>query len=338
MSATTRPAPESGRTRRQRWSAIATGLGPFVRPHRRQLGLALLASVVVTAAQLALPWPLKGIVDTATTPEAAPAGSVLAAEDPVVWFVGAFVLAGIVLGLAEFAQRTAVARFVVPTINDARMGIFTRALDSGPAAWGERDPGDVLTRVVGDTARLRVGLKGVLVHVLQHGLFLVGVSAVLLALDVVLGLTYLGGLLLALSVAVVGTDLAAAMARRQRGRESRRSGTVLQTAAVPGAEMLSKDPERERPIALITQIKGRTAWTVQGALGVTACVVLVLAVRRAEAGLLDTGDIAVVASYLLMLHYPMMRLGRQITRLGPQLTSAERLARLAEQPGPEAAR
>jgi hypothetical protein len=33
-----------------------------------------------------------------------------------------------------------------------------------------------------------------------------------------------------------------------------------------------------------------------------------------------------------MLHYPMMRLGRQVTRLGPQLTSAERLAGLAEPP------
>ena len=41
---------------------------------------------------------------------------------------------------------------------------------------------------------------------------------------------------------------------------------------------------------------------------------------------------ALVSAYLLMLNYPTTRVGRQITRLGPQITSAERLARLAEPP------
>ena len=91
------------------------------------------------------------------------------------------------------------------------------------------------------------------------------------------------------------------------------------------------------PVAIITQVKGRTAWVVQGVLGLTACLVLTLAVHFAEAGRLDIADLALVSSYLLMLHYPTMRLGRQITRLGPQLTSAERLARLAEPSRPDEA-
>ena len=70
----------------------------------------------------------------------------------------------------------------------------------------------------------------------------------------------------------------------------------------------------------------------QRILGLTACLVLTLAVQFTESGRLDAADLALVSSYLLMLHYPMMRLGRQVTRLGPQLTSAERLARLAEPP------
>ena len=56
--------------------------------------------------------------------------------------------------------------------------------------------------------------------------------------------------------------------------------------------------------------------------------------RLADAGQVDEGDVALVASYLLMLHYPMTRIGRQITRLGPQLTSAERLTRLVRTGGP----
>lgn len=98
----------------------------------------------------------------------------------------------------------------------------------------------------------------------------------------------------------------------------------------PGVDAVDKDPDRERSVAVITQVKGLTAVAVQGVLALTACAVLILAVRFAEADQLNTSDVALVSSYLLMLHYPTMRMGRQITRLGPQITSAERLARLAD--------
>ena len=73
---------------------------------------------------------------------------------------------------------------------------------------------------------------------------------------------------------------------------------------------------------------------MQGVLALTACAVLLLAVHFAESGQLQAGDVALVSAYLLMLNYPTTRVGRQITRLGPQITSAERLARLAEPPPP----
>lgn len=320
------------RTRRQRLAAIADGLGPYARRHRRQFLVALVASVLLTLAQLALPWPLKGIVEL-TLDEPSRSGWMTAvlpeSGSPVVWLTAALVVIGALLGLAEHRQRLAVARFVVPAINDARLGIFARYVESS-GTHPARDPGDVLTRVVGDSARLRVGLKGVLVHVLQHGLFVLGVSVVLLFLDLRLGLGYLVGLTAALGVALVGTDRTAALARRRRRMESRRATRSLRAAEDEGLEAVTKDPSRDRADALVTRTKGLTAWAVQGVLALTACLVLTLAVNLSESGSIDTGDVALVASYLLMLHYPMMRMGRQITRLGPQLTSAERLAGLAE--------
>ena len=333
MTALNHPRTRTGGGRRERLKAIVVGLGPFARPHRRRLGYALVASFIVTAAQLALPWPMKGIVElTLAEGQRNPwmSGLIPASGNPVIWLAGAFVVLGFAFGLAEHWQRLAVSRFVVPTINDARVGIFKRLIESSAPEDPRREAGDVVTRVVGDTARLRVGMRGVLVHLLQHGLFLVGVSAVLMAVDVRLGLGYLLGLLLALSVAVVGTAMTERLARGNRGRESRQAEAALRAATETGLELDAKDPDRERPIALITQVKGRAAWAVQGVLSVTACTVLMLAVRLTASGRLTTGDVALVASYLLMLHYPMMRLGRQITRLGPQITSAERLARLAE--------
>ena len=319
-------------TRRQRLTAIRDRLSPFARPHRRYLRAALAASVVVTAAQLALPLPLTWLVDLSSGDGAGPAATagLPGIGGPAFWPVLALLVAGLVLGGSEWFQRVAVARYVVRSVNDARLGILLHPRGAG-SGTAPREPGDVLTRVVSDTARLRVGLKGVLVHVLQHGLFLLGVSVVLLLLDVWLGLAYLAGLGVAIGVALVGTDRAAAMARLRRRRESRVVGDALR-AATTGQGLIARPTDRERSVAIITQLKGRTAWAVQGLLAVSACLVLTLAVRFTESGRLDTAELALVSSYLLMLHYPMMRLGRQITRLGPQLTSAERLARLAEPP------
>jgi ATP-binding cassette, subfamily B, bacterial len=307
-------------TRAERLSTIRRRLGPFSRPHRRHLRAALVASVVVTAAQLALPWPLAWLVELSSDERTGSAA----------WPVVALVAVGVVLGWSEYYQRVSVARYVVRSVNDARVGILT-SQDLATQGGRAREPGDVLTRVVSDTARLRVGLKGVLVHVLQHGLFLLGVSVVLLTLDVWIGMAYLAGLGVAIGVALVGTDRAAAMARLRRGRESRVVNEALR-AATTGQGLIARPTDRERSVAIITQLKGRTAWVFQGLLGVTAFLVLTLAVHFTETGRLDTAELALVASYLLMLHYPMMRLGRQITRLGPQLTSAERLAGLAEAP------
>jgi ABC-type multidrug transport system fused ATPase/permease subunit len=320
-------------TRVERLAAIRDRLGPYARPHRHHLRTAFAASALVTAAQLALPWPLTWLVALASGDggPAAPAGL------PPWWPVVALVAVGVVLGWSEYLQRLAVAKYVVRSVNDARIGILTHPQGAAPGQSGRyREPGDVLTRVVSDTARLRVGLKGVLVHVLQHGLFLLGVSVVLLTLDVWLGLVYLAGLGVAMGIALVGTDRAAAMARLRRGRESRVVSDALR-AATSGQGLIARSTDRERSVAIITQVKGRTAWVVQGVLGLTACLVLTLAVHFAEAGRLDIADLALVSSYLLMLHYPTMRLGRQITRLGPQLTSAERLARLAEPSRPDEA-
>ncbi len=336
MSETVREATGSQRTLRQRLAAAFHGLGPYARPYRRQLAVAVVASAVVSLAQLAFPWLLKGTVDLALARRGHHTHwltTVLpSVGSPVAWLGGAFVVLSLVLALSEYWQRLAVSRFVVPTIDDARVGIFTRLISSSSPQDLARDPGDVLTRVVGDSARLRVGLRGLLTHLLQHGLFIVGVFVVLTVLDLRLGMVYLLGLLVALTIAGRGAVRTAAMARRARRRESKHAARNLAAAREPGVALVIKDPDRDRPVAAITQVKGLTACAVQGVLALTACAVLLLAVRFAKAGQLQAGDVALVSAYLLMLNYPTTRVGRQITRLGPQITSAERLARLAEPP------
>ncbi len=325
--------PGRRRPRPKRLSSVARGIGIYARPHRGQLAGALVAAVAVVLARLAFPWPLRGIVELSLSQGHRTEwllGLVPGRGQPVLWLAGAFAVLGLALGLSEHFLRLTVAKFSVRTVNDARLGELGRLFDSAAAGNARRKPGDVLTRLVGDTARIRVGMRGALVHLLQHGIFLIGVCAVLLAIDLRLGLTYLVGMLGAAGVALIGAARASAVARKRRAHESHLAQKILDAAVDPATMRPAKDAGRRRTGADVTKIKGFTAAAVQCVLAVTACSVLFFAVRLEEAGRLSAGDLVTVGSYLLMLHYPMSRLGRQVTRLGPLFVSAERVARLAE--------
>lgn len=325
--------PRSRDRRRTLWHRIDVarrGLAPYARPYRRHVWAAVGASLVAVTLNLALPWPLRGIVEL-TLPESERSGWLSdfgSRSGAMAWLVTTLIAMSAGIGFAEHRQRLAVAKFTVGTVNDARLGTLNRHLASSSSDDPDRLPGDVLTRTVGDTARLRVGLRGVLVHVLQHGIFVIGVCVIFMVLDIRLGLAYLVGVSAAVAVAAVGTSRTATVARKRRIRDSHMAELALRLASDPDATAKQTDPDRPRTGVEITRIKGRTSVAVQGVLGLTACAVLLVAVRREAAGHLRTGDLVIVASYLLMLHHPLVRLGRQITRLGPQLASAERLARL----------
>lgn len=302
--------------------AGVAGLWPCARPHRRALVVAVLASLCVVAIRLALPWPLRAVVELAVVRS----GGLGAAVHPAV----AFALLGVGLGLAEHRQRLSVARFAVRTVNAARLSSLEAHLRLSSTASPLRGPGDVLTRLVGDAARVRIGLRSVLVHLMTHGAFLLGVCVVLVAVDPVLGGVYLAGLLAAAGVALRGAARASGVARQRRGRETRLAERVLRVTANPAAKVRVKDPGRARSGVQITVCKGRTAWAAQGVLAVSACAALVLGLARRKAGALSTGDLVLVAHYLRMSYHRMVRVGRQLTRLGPLLASAERLARVPE--------
>ena len=97
-------------TRGERLTAIRDRLGPFARPHRRHLRAALAASVVVTAAQRALPWPLTWLVDLASGDGARPAATagLPSIGGPAAWPIVALLAVGLVLGWSEYLQRAAV--------------------------------------------------------------------------------------------------------------------------------------------------------------------------------------------------------------------------------------
>ena len=137
----------------------------------------------VVACRLALPWPLRGVLELGfgnERPSWLPAGGT-----PEFWLAGAFVAIAILQGLAELVQRVSFARFAIGLVHTLRTAAMGRL--------GGADPGDVIARIVGDSQRVKAGAKGILVRTTQNGAFVTGVAIVLLVIDLRLGAAFAGG-------------------------------------------------------------------------------------------------------------------------------------------------
>lgn len=316
------------------WRALA----PFARPHRGALVPGVFGAIGVVAARLAFPWPLRGVLELtlhqggsrgATVSKLVPAGA-----DASLWLTGSFVVIIVVWALSEYIQRLAFARFASGTVRDAR----DAAIESLEAEGGAgRDPGEMLARITGDSARLKSGIRSVLVGTTRNGIFFLGVSAIVLIIDLNIGLVFVAGGVLSVAVASVGAHNAARLSRKFRRRESALTGRLHRllatNAEADGDDSVGervKEKSAGRPAdAKLSRIEGYTTITIHLVLAAATCAILVLAIDAGRAGTVSPGGIFIVLIYVTLMHNKTVSFGRMIVRLGRVVTSAERLARIA---------
>jgi ATP-binding cassette subfamily B protein len=255
--------------------------------------------------------------------------------DPVAWVAGAFILLALCQGFSEMVQRVSFARFAIGLVHDARGAAITRLADRRDEIARTGDPGDLIARVIGDSSRVKSGIKGVLIKLTQSGTFFLGVSVMLFVIDPPLGVVFLVGGALVLSVAYWGASRATQIARRARKREGRLMNAMQQLltdpqATTPDEALPGVGTPGEKSEAKLAQLEGLVIWGVHGLLAITSCLILVLGIHRVRSGHLQPGDLTVVVFYLLMVHNPTVRAGRQAIRVGRLLASAERLAKVLD--------
>ncbi len=313
-------------------------LAPFARPHRRALVPGLLGALGVVAARLAFPWPLRGVLELTLhdggTRGASVTSLVPAGTDPQLWLIAGFVAIIGVWALAEYVQRLAFARFASGTVRDARDAAIARLEARGGES--SKEPGDVLARIMGDGQRLKSGIRGVLVGTTRNGIFFLGVAAIILIIDLGMGLVFIAGGVLSVLVACVGAHKAARMTRRFRRRESALTDRLHRMLASAGAAedeypgaagRPSREHQAGRPArSKLSRVEGATTIAIHFVLAVSTCVILLLAIRAGRAGTVSPGAIFIVLIYVTLMHNKMVSFGRMIVRLGRVVTSAERLA------------
>lgn len=303
----------------------------------------MVGSLLVVACRLSFPWPLRGVLELAFGTNGK--GSrvvelVPSVGDPVVWLGASFLALALGQGLAEIIQRVSFARFSIGLVHDARGAAVDAVASPGYASRSADDPGDLIARVIGDSARLKAGLKGVLTRMTQNGVFFAGVAVLLIFMEPRLGLAFLTGGLVLCSVAAFGGARVSVISRRLRRKEGELAASMHRMLVREGAGQAvppSKHEVGERAEAKTTKLEGFYIWAVHGVLGLTACSVLVLGLQAVRAGRLEPADLFTVLFYLMMVHNPTVRVARQTVRLGRVLASAERLATVLKRADADAA-
>ena len=162
---------------------VLGALLPFARRHRGPLALGASITAVGVAAQLALPWPLRALLQHWTAaPQAEPAGfwaGLPGGLEPAWVLTGAFALLVVVAGYCDHAQRLWFARFAIAWSRDVRAAAFGAAMNL-PLRERRAASGDLVARLLADVARFKAGVKVSLTYV-GTNVLLLGLASALAA-------------------------------------------------------------------------------------------------------------------------------------------------------------
>lgn len=303
-------------------------LAPYGGPHKRFLLQGLMATVVLVGARLAFPWPLRGVMEIVFAKNAPGHGQGVVAlvpgtGDPMWWLVGSFFAIIVIWALSEAAQRLAFTRFAVGLTRDARAAALRRLR---VAASGK--PGDLISTITGDIARVKTGIKSILIGGLRNGAFFVGVTIILGWIDPLISLVFFGSGVATLIVGLLGAWRASHPAGRSRKREG--AFTTVLHGFFKGKKKLPKPThDTKPPDSKSTRIEGNTTIAIHLVLAVFIGVILILTIQAGRAGTLSPGSVFTVLAYTMLMHNKTVSFGRRIIRGGRMLPSAERVAALA---------
>ena len=323
-------------------------LRTFSRQVARYRNLLVLGAVLAIAeviVRLAEPWPLRVIVDHALVPGATPW---LGIEDPrVVTAVAAAGLLGIVLlaAVLDYWSTRLLATAGLRLAADVRGAVFTHLHRLSLGFHSRSRVGDLATRVTSDVDRTQDMLVQSLAVIGPNVMLVIGMFAVMLAMDVVFALV-------ALAFAPV---LAIAVHRstvrlKQSSRDARKADGLVAAAAteslsvVPlvqayGLEGVQRshfdDLSGTSLVAGLesARVQARFSPLVDVTAALAAAVVLGVGAGRVRSGELTLGELLVFVSYVGSLYKPLKALSRLSTTLAKGAAAAERVeALLAEDP------
>ena len=321
----------------------------MLRPHAvgegRDAALGLTVGIIAIGLQVLRPWPLKWIIDHVSGTHGGSPVVVWLQHAPlrgVAILSALFVATATAESLAEYGQTMLINGLGNRILFRFRSALFSSILRQPLAFHESREVGEILTRVVYDTSRLRRGLNGLLLHIVQPLILFITTFSVLLWIDRTLGLILaLGGTVALLMMQHRGRRIAVA-ARKQRVKEGSLASLVsaelnaireLQAAGEDSSALESRFKARNtsslRQEQKTRKLAAGLSFRVDVVLGASIALALWLGTRSVVIGRLTAGDMALFFSYALSLRSPFASFASQTARMGRALACGERLQKLA---------
>lgn len=329
----------------RRTRSLLALLWPYARSSKGLLLLGAAVSAAVIALHLAQPWPLKWVVDSLSGSSAPPPFfSHLSANWQIEFAVlaAAYMLIAVLAASAEYGQLLILAGLGNRMVFAFRSDLFQRVLRLPLAFHERREAGELLTRIVFDTARLRQGVNGVLTRIFMTVFGFLATFGVLAWLDAPLAsLVGIAGIVALATMSRTSRRIFRG-ARKQRKREGRLASLVgdrllgireLQVFR-PGGEadgvfdrLNAKSLKQEQKVR---RLAAGLLLRVQLLLAVCVTLILWRGAAAVQAGRLTPGDLVLFLHYVLALYRPFQQFARQTARSGKTFASAERLTKIMQ--------
>jgi ABC-type multidrug transport system fused ATPase/permease subunit len=309
------------------WRKTIARLGVFGRAHRRWLALGSLAALAVIALRLALPLVFRDLLSSAFGGGAAP--SSLTEALPL---GGAAVVLATLLGLADHLERLWYPRFASGLARDVRRAAFQGAVRGSGAATTDdaRERGEIAFALIGDTARMKTGVRGFLVHVATNLVLTSGVVVVMFVTSPLLGAIF--AVTAGLSVAftfrgAVRVYQASKLARKRESKlaESVHAAIARGTDDARTAKLVEKDASLR---VAATAAQGQTTWATHALFGLALCAATLFAADALGRGVLSREGTLTFFLYALSVRAPLVQLSRQGSRAGKILAAGHRVSRV----------
>jgi len=303
--------------------------------HRLNFLYGFLGTLGVVFFRLAMPWPLRGIMEI-VFPEKLTSTSMIQyvpnIGEPVIWFGSYYVILAIGIGLSEMLQRVNIKRFSAKTVHLMREDAVKSQTQKGERNF--LSSGEIISRIIGDTARIKAGVSGILIHLSQNLILFLAVCSVMLYISPKLGFFFLFAGILVICIGFLTVKPLQKVTAKYRQKEGEYAAyiedsfwddTIDSKLDITNIESAKKDVRT-------TKIQTRSDLISHTILAITVGLALWLAVRDVNNGLIAPGEIFIFIAYILTIHRRLVQVGRQIARIGKVSANLNRITSMIEQP------
>jgi ATP-binding cassette, subfamily B, bacterial len=321
---------------------------PYLKEHSALLGGSVIALLAATAFKLLEPWPLKFIIDRVVPTERG-AGSGIPAIDalePMTLLTLAALALVAVVGLKavfDYAARIGFALVGNGVLTAVRNDLFRHLQGLSLGFHARARTGDLTMRLIGDVGMLKETAVTAALPLAANVLVLVGMIAVMLALNWQLALIALLPMpLLWLSSVRIGRRIQE-VSRKQRQREGEMAATAAETmAGIRAVQALSlEDRVAETFVGASRRDLREGVKAKRLAAGLERVVDVLVAIGLAAvlwfgtlqvlSGRLTPGDLLVFITYAKNMFRPVREYAKYTARLAKATAAGERIISLLDE-------